>query len=408
MDNEVLRKYAELIVKAGANVQPGQGVVIGAELDQPEFVEMVVEEAYRAGASKVMVEWSHMPITKLGIQYQSAESLGTVEKWQEEKMKYRVENLPATIYIESDDPDGLNGIDQEKWAKAQQMRYKVMRPYRDAMENKYQWTIAAVPGKKWARKVFPGLSDDEAMAKLWDAILTCSRALGDPIKNWDEHNEDIRARCDYLNALELRRLKYKSANGTDFEVGLMPEALFLGGQDELPSSGIRFDANIPSEEVFITPRKGDCEGIVYSTRPLSYRGVLIENFSIRFENGRAVEVHAGKNEDALKQMIAMDEGACMLGECALVPYHSPIRESGILFYNTLFDENAACHLALGMGYTSNIKDFDKYTLEELRAMGVNDSMIHEDFMIGSEDLDITGITADGSEVAIFRGGDWAF
>ena len=225
---------------------------------------------------------------------------------------------------------------------------------------------------------------------------------------WREHNADLKRRCDYLNSLGLRRLKYRSSNGTDFSVGLIPEALFLAGAEDTLGSGITYNPNIPSEEVFTSPMRGDAEGIVYSTRPLSYRGVMIENFSIRFEGGKVVEVHAEKNEDALRTMVAMDEGAAMLGECALVPYDSPIRNSGIMFYNTLFDENAACHLALGAGFTSCIRDYDKYSIEECRSMGINDSMIHEDFMIGSHDTDITGITADGREVPIFRNGGWAF
>ena len=208
--------------------------------------------------------------------------------------------------------------------------------------------------------------------------------------------------------LNLRRLTYKSAStGTDFSVGLMPQMLFCGGAEKLPDKDVWYNANIPSEEVFTTPKSGDAEGVVYSTMPLSYRGVLIENFSLRFEKGRVVEAHAEKNEEALKLMLAMDEGASMLGECALVPYKSPIRESGILFYNTLFDENASCHLALGMGYSSCLKDFDRYSPEEARALGVNDSMIHEDFMIGAPDLSITGITEDGQTVEIFKNGDWA-
>ena len=312
------------------------------------------------------------------------------------------------IYLESSDPNGLDGMDQEKWGQAIQKRWSVIKPIRDEMENKYQWCIAAVPGKKWASKVFPELPVDEAVEKLWEAILYTSRAHGDGMSAWREHNADLKRRCDYLNSLGLRRLKYRSSNGTDFSVGLIPEALFLAAAEYTLGSGITYNPNIPSEEVFTSPMRGDAEGIVYSTRPLSYRGVMIENFSIRFEGGKVVEVHAEKNEDALRTMIAMDEGAAMLGECALVPYDSPIRNSGIMFYNTLFDENAACHLALGAGFTSCIRDYDKYSIEECRSMGINDSMIHEDFMIGSHDTDITGITADGREVPIFRNGGWAF
>lgn len=408
MDKNKLRSYAELIARLGVNVQPGQEVIIRSEPEQMEFLEMLTEQCYLAGASKVTVEWRCQALQKLDIKYQSDEVLGRVEPWEEQRLKEKSEKLPANIYLDSDDPDGLAGIDQDKWAKAQQARYKVTKPYRDAMENKYQWCVAAVPGVKWARKVFPGLDDETAVEKLWEAILKCSSADEDPMEAWRAHNARLKARCEWLNSLKLRRLVYKSEmSGTDFNVGLIPQMLFMGGAEGLPDSGVLYDANIPSEEVFTTPMKGDVEGLAVATRPLSYRGVLIENFSVRFEKGRAVEVHAEKNEEALRLMIAMDDGASMLGECALVPYNSPIRESGILFYNTLFDENASCHLALGDGYSSCLEDFEKYTLEETRALGVNESMIHEDFMIGTPDLCITGITEDGREVPIFVNGDWA-
>ena len=284
----------------------------------------------------------------------------------------------------------------------------IIKPYRDEMENKYTWCIAAVPGKGWAKKLFPGERASVAMEKLWKAILSCSRALGDPEENWEKHNEDLHRRCDYLNSLALETLEYKSANGTDFRVGLIPNAQFLGGSEKVLGKDVIYNPNIPSEEIFVSPMRGRAEGIVYSTKPLVFEGTPIENFSIRFENGKAVEVHAEKNEELLKKMIEMDEGAAYLGECALVPYASPIRESGILFYNTLFDENAACHLALGMGFSNCIKDYEKYSLKECQDMGINDSVIHEDFMIGSQDLDITGITKDGKRVPIFRNGNWAF
>ena len=275
------------------------------------------------------------------------------------------------------------------------------------MENRYQWCIAAVPGAAWAKKVFPDLPKGKAIEQLWQAILSTSRVTDDPIAAWDAHNRDLQNRCDYLNALGIRTLEYRSKNGTHLKVGMIDDAEFKGG-GETSLQGIYFNPNIPTEECFISPKRGEAEGIVYSTKPLSYQGQLIENFSIRFEGGKAVEVHAQKNEALLKKMISMDEGAAYLGECALVPYDSPIRNSGLLFYNTLFDENAACHLALGMGFADTIKNYENYTLEECRAKGINDSIIHEDFMIGSEDLDIDAHTRDGRIVPIFRAGNWAF
>lgn len=409
MKKTVLKGYARLIARTGAAVQKGQPVIIVAGLEQPEFIELLAAECYRAGASEVEVDWRHQPLTRLAVRYKSAKKLGEVKAWEEEKQRWQTEALPARIVVLSEDPDGLAGIDQAKYAAGMQARYQKLRPYIDARENREQWCIAAVPGEKWAKKVFPELPKGRAVERLWEAILSCSRALeGDPLENWRLHDLDIKARAEALNAMGLTALEYRDPNGTELRVGLIPEALFLGGAERCPVNGVEYNPNIPSEELFVTPRAGDAEGVVHATRPLAVQGVLIEDFWLRFEGGRVVELHAEKNEDALRTLVGMDEGAAMLGECALVPYESPIRESGILFYNTLFDENAACHLALGRGYSSNIRDYEKHSLDELRAMGVNDSMVHEDFMIGSAELDITGLTASGERLPIFRSGGWAF
>ena len=402
-----LKQYASLIANVGARVQKGQEVMIFAELDQPEFVKMVVEECYKAGAKRVDVEWSYQPLTKLHVRHRSLKTLGTVLDWEVEKLKRRVEVLPVMIYLLSEDPDGLNGINQKKYSKSSQERYKIIKPFRDKMENKYQWCIAAVPGVAWAKKVFPNCRKNEAVEKLWEAILLTSRCGDDPVEQWNQHNADLKSRCDYLNSLNIESLHYTSSNGTDFTVGLIEGSQFLGG-GEYTLSGNYYNPNIPSEEVFISPKRGEAEGVVYSTMPLSYRGELIENFCIRFENGRAVEAKAEKNEELLNELINMDEGSAYLGECALVPYDSPIRNSGILFYNTLFDENAACHLALGEGFSSSIVGNEEMTLEECREKGINKSIVHEDFMIGSADLDITAKTRDGKTVQIFKDGNWAF
>ena len=407
MNKTALKKYADLIVRCGVNVQKGQEVLIYAELDQPEFVKMVVEAAYKAKAKKVTVEWDYQPLQKLHIRYQSVKTMGTVTDFQKARQQHYCDTLPCRIYIMSEDPDGLKGVNMGKVAKARRMSYPILKPYIDQREGWQQWCIAAVPGKAWAKKVFPGLRPAAAMEKLWEAILMTSRVDEDPIKAWEEHNKDIHDRCAYLNSLGIESLHYTADNGTDFTVGMIPEGIFCGGA-ETSRQNIVFNPNIPSEECFISPMRGKAEGIVYSTKPLSYQGQLIENFSIRFENGKAVEAKAEKNEELLNTMISMDEGAAYLGECALVPQKSPICESGILFYNTLFDENAACHLALGAGFPDTIQDHHNKTLEECRALGVNDSMIHEDFMIGCDSMNITATTRDGKEVAIFRNGNWAF
>ena len=407
MKKTVLREYARLIVRCGVNVQKGQEVLIYADLDQPEFVQMVVEEAYKAKAKKVAVEWDYQPLQKLHVRHQSVKTMGEVTEWQKAKLQHFVDVVPCRIHLVSEDPDGLKGINMEKLAKARQLRYPIVKPYHDQLENKDQWCIAAVPGAAWAKKVFPGMRTSAAMEKLWEAILFTSRVTDDPVKAWQEHNADLHDRCAYLNSLNIRSLHYTADNGTDLNVGMIPEGEWKGGGDT-SLQGIFFNPNIPTEECFISPKRGQAEGIVYSTKPLSYQGQLIENFSVRFENGKAVEVKAEKGEELLKTMISMDDGAAYLGECALVPQRSPIAESGILFYNTLFDENAACHLALGMGFADTIQDFQNKTLEECRALGINDSMIHEDFMIGCDSLNIDGICEDGKVVPIFRGGNWAF
>lgn len=408
MKRTLLKNYARLIARVGVNVKKGQEVIIHADLDQPEFIKMLAEECYKAGAADVRVEWSFQPLAKIHTRYRSHNVLSRVLEWEKAKLQYQVDTLPARIHIVSEDPDGMKGIDQEKLAKARRERYPIVKPYSDAMDNKQQWCIAGVPGVAWAKKVFPHLSKTQAVEKLWEAILHTSRADGeDPIAAWQAHNADLKKRFDYLNSLHIRRLTYRSSNGTDFTVGLIPDSEFHGGGDNT-LLGNYFNPNIPSEEVYISPMRGDAEGIVYATMPLSYQGELIEDFNIRFEKGKVVEVHAAKNETLLKKMVAMDEGAAYLGECALVPFTSPINETGILFYNTLYDENARCHLALGAGFCETIKNFENYTIEECRAKGINDSMIHVDFMIGSADLSIVATTEDGSTVEIFKDGVWAF
>ena len=407
MKKTVLREYAKLIVRCGANVQKGQDVMIYAGLDQPEFVKMVVEEAYKAKARKVIVEWSYDPLAKIHVRYQSVKTLGEVPEWVKARQQYFCDTLPVRIHIVSEDPDGLKGMDFGKMAKGRKLSYPILKPYIDDRDGKQQWTIAAVPGAAWAKKVFPGQPKGKAMEMLWEAILSASRVTEDPIKAWEDHNADLKQRCDYLNSLNIRSLHYTADNGTDLTVGMIPEAQFCGG-GEVSRQNIFFNPNIPTEECFISPMRGKAEGIVYSTMPLSYNGQLIENFSLRFENGKAVEAKAEKGEELLNTMITMDEGAAYLGECALVPQHSPIAESGLLFFETLFDENASCHLAMGAGYADTIKDHHSKTLQECQELGINDSMIHVDFMIGCDTMNIDAICADGSTVAIFRNGNWAF
>ena len=383
-------------------------MVIQCGLDQPDFVTMVVEECYKLGAASVIVKWSHMPVTKLNYTYRTLETLSTVTPVERAEWQSRVDELSCLLWLDSDDPDGLSGTDNEKISKANMARYPVIKPYRDAIENKYQWCIAAVPGREWAKKVFPDLSVEEAVEKLWEAILYTSRISDDPVKEWETHNATLAKRCEFLNKYKFDRLEYKSSNGTDFTVGLNPKGIFCGGGETTLGANVYFNPNIPTEEVFTTPMRGRAEGKVVATKPLSYQGKLIENFWFEFKDGKVVKLGAEKNGDLLEKMVSMDEGAAYLGEVALIAYKSPINDTGILFYNTLFDENASCHLALGRGFNNCLEDYEQYTNEQCRELGVNNSMLHVDFMLGSADMSIVGVTAEGERVQIFKDGNWAF
>ena len=407
MKKTLLRNYAKLIARVGGNIRSGQRVVIQAQLDQPDFICMLAEECYRAGAADVKVEWSDQQLEKLASRFETVKELSTVTPWEEAKLAWKEKELPVLLSIRSADPDGMKGADREKLTLAGMARSAIIKPYSDRMTNRYQWCVAAVPSVGWAKKIFPEERSGRAVEKLWELILKVSRADGkDPLTDWMWHNRNLREKCDKLNALGLVSLEYKSSNGTNFRVGLISRARFISGKKNTVF-GNYFNPNIPTEECFTTPKKGEAEGIVYATMPLSYGGELIEDFWLRFESGKVVACGAGKNEALLKKIIAMDEGASYIGECALVPYDSPIRRTGILFYNTLFDENAACHLALGRGYSNTIEGFENLLRSDFADLGVNDSSIHVDFMVGAPDLSILGRTASGEVIPVFENGTWS-
>lgn len=408
MKQEIIEKYAELIVRTGANVQKGQYVVIRTGVFEEDFAAIVAKECYKAGAKRVFIHWQSAKLDLVDNRYADEEALKEVPLFEEEAHRFMLEKLPVLIWLDGDDPDGQNGLDNDKAARIRKARHAILGKYRDQRENHFQWVIAGVPSLPWAKKIFPDLPDEEAIEALWEKILYTSRALdGNGIENWKKHNEDLKKKCAYLNSLRLKKLTYHSSNGTDFWVSLIPGVRFEGG-DEKTLEGVVYSPNIPSEECFTSPRKGEAEGIVYATKPLCYQGQMIENFSIRFHKGKAVEVHAEKGQEALESILHLDEGSAYLGECALVPYHSPINLTNILFFNTLYDENAACHLALGTGFSNLYPDFEKYTDEQIRGFGINYSLSHVDFMIGSKDMEIKGTKEDGSKVLIFKDGDWAF
>ena len=406
---EILKQYARLIVRSGANVQQGQTVMLCIAVDQHAFAELLTEECYLAGARKVNVEWQCDGISRLHYLHAAQEVLSEVLPWEEEKAKQMTLDLPCRIFIESEDPDALSGISPEKISAVGQSRARVLKPYRDAIDGIHQWTIAAIPSEKWAQKCFPEDTAEIAIEKLWDAILKTVRIDGasDPVENWKAHTDFISEKAAWLNAQHFTHLRYHSENGTDFLIELIPGAHWEGAASNNPRNGTRYIPNMPTEEIFTSPLAGSCEGTLVATKPLSWNSQLIENFSITFENGRAVACKAEKGQALLEKMIEMDECADMLGEVALVPKESPVNQCGFLFYETLFDENTCCHVALGAGFKEVLPDGENLTISEAQARGVNDSIIHVDFMVGSDDLSIDGICPDGSAVPIFRSGTWA-
>ncbi len=408
MNQKILKSYAKLIARVGANVQKGQEVLINASVSDEYFVKYVVLECYKAGAKSVTVEWTSSLVSAMAYKYESVETLSDYPVWKEEKLKRQVEVLPARIIIESDDPDAMSKVDQDKMTQVRRIIGPKVMKYREQMENKYQWTIVGIPGEAWAKKVFPELSKKAALAKMWDAILKVTRVYGDPIENWKAHNANLLDKYTKLNNLGIKTLYYTASNGTNFNISLKDCMVFNGG-DEKTLSGVVFQPNMPTEECFTSPDKNSCNGVVYASKPLSLMGKVIKNFGFRFEDGKAVEVFAEDEESKglLEKLISLDEGASRLGEVALVPFDSPINQTGLLFYNTLYDENACCHLALGRAFNDCIRDFDKLSEEEIKAVDLNISMIHVDFMIGTSDLHIEADCYDGNHVVIFDKGTWA-
>ncbi len=410
ISENLLKKYAELIVRTGANVQKGQVVQLAVSVEQHRFADLVIEECYRAGAKKVNIDWQSDTASRLHYLYAEEETLSTVLPWEEEKAKQMVQDLPCRIFIVSDDPDAMNGIDPQKLSSVMQSRARVLKPYRNAIEGKHQWVIAAYPSEKWARKCFPdAASAGEAVDRLWEAILKTVRVSeeNDPVQAWKAHTDFIEQKAAWLNAQGFTSLRYHSANGTDFSVELIPEARWEGAGAVNALNGAFYIPNMPTEEIFTSPFAGKCEGTLVAVKPLSWNSQLIEDFSITFRDGKAVSCSARKGQELLERMIHMDENAGMLGEVALVPKESPVNQCGFLFYETLFDENACCHAALGMGFKEVLPGGDDMSMEEAQKHGINDSIIHVDFMIGADDLSIDGIRPDGSAEPIFRNGTWA-
>ena len=409
ISKEKLSEYARLIVRTGANVQPGQVVQLSIAVEQHEFAALITEEAYLAGAKKVNLNWLSDGQNRLHYRYAEEAVLSETLPWEKEKLRQMTEDLPVRIFIESEDPDALAGLDPEKLSRVMQSRAAVAKPYRDEIDGRHQWCIAALPSEAWARKCFPGRSDEEAMELLYDAVFRTVRISDheDAVDAWRAHTERIEKKSTWLNAQGFTSLRYESSNGTDFTVALIPEAHWEVAGSTNCENGVYYIPNMPTEEIFTSPMAGKCEGTLVAVKPLSWNGQLIEDFSITFSEGKAVSCKAAKGQELLNKMLNMDEGACMLGEVALVPKESPVNQCGFLFYSTLFDENACCHFAVGQGFKEVLPDGDRLTTEEAAAAGINDSIIHVDFMVGADDLSITGYRPDGSSAAIFRNGTWA-
>ena len=409
MNKSFLIKYASLAVNIGVNIQKDNILVISSPIETAEFARLITEEAYKSGAKDVIVHYGDQKLTKIKLENSSLETISNIPEWQAESYNYYARQEACFISISASDPDGLKGVPVEKIGASQKARTSALKEYFDnSMSNKCRWCVLSVPTLSWAKKVFPKVSDDEAMESLWDVIFKTVRVdTENPVNDWKKHNAYLEEKIKFMNNNNFKSVHLKSANGTDLNIEL-PEGHIWAGGSEGDVNGIPFNANIPTEEVFTLPKKTGVNGIVYSSKPLSYGGNLIDNFSITFKDGKAIDFTAETGYDVLKQMLESDEGAKYLGEVAFVPYNSPISNSKLIFFNTLFDENAACHLAFGRAYESCVKDADKYSEEELEKIGVNNSVIHVDFMIGTSDLEITGINKNGEAIQIFSNGNWAF
>ena len=409
MNKSFLIKYASLAVNIGVNIQKDNILVISSPIETAEFARLITEEAYKSGAKDVIVHYGDQKLTKIKLENSSLETISNIPEWQAESYNYYARQEACFISISASDPDGLKGVPVEKIGASQKARTSALKEYFDnSMSNKCRWCVLSVPTLSWAKKVFPNASDDEAMKSLWDVIFKTVRVdTENPVNAWKKHNAYLEEKIKFMNNNNFKSVHLKSANGTDLNIEL-PEGHIWAGGSEGDVNGIPFNANIPTEEVFTLPKKTGVNGIVYSSKPLSYGGNLIDNFSITFKDGKAIDFTAETGYDVLKQMLESDEGAKYLGEVAFVPYNSPISNSKLIFFNTLFDENAACHLAFGRAYESCVKDADKYSEEELEKIGVNNSIIHVDFMIGTSDLEVTGINENGETIQIFSNGNWAF
>ncbi|WP_404462515.1 aminopeptidase [Sutcliffiella horikoshii] len=402
-----MEKYAELAVKVGVNIQKGQTLIVNADIATAPFVRLVTKKAYEAGAKLVQIEWTDEQVTRIRYDKAPDESFEYFPGWRAEMLEKAFGEGAAMLAITSVNPDLLKGVDAYKIANLQKAAGEATKGYRNmVMADKISWSIVAVPSKGWSAIVFPDLSEQEQEEKLWESIFHATRAnLEDPVQAWMDHKEKLSEKVEFLNNKKFKSLHYK-AEGTDLSIELAEKHVWIG-PESINENGVAFIANMPTEEVFTTPLKTGVNGKIRSSKPLNYGGNMIDNFSITFENGKIVSFEAEEGYETLQKLIETDEGSHYLGEVALVPHDSPISNTNLIFYNTLFDENASHHLAIGNAYSFALEGGKQMSEEELEAAGANSSITHVDFMIGSSDMDIDGITKDGERVPLFRQGNWA-
>ena len=408
-DYEQLKKdYAGLVIKCGVNIQKGQRLSITCPVECADFARLCAAAAYEAGCREVVMRWRDDALTRMKYLNAADEVFDTVNSWEVDYNNTLSGEGAAFLTIYSEDPESLSGVDPDRLRRAQVSSGRALEVYRSRMmRNECPWCVCSVPSGAWAVRVFPELSTEDAMERLWKEIFaSCRVDGGDAVRNWKDHSDGIQKHVAIMNDYDFKTLRYKNAAGTDVTVEL-PEGHFWAGGEEKSTAGIVFSPNMPTEEVFTLPKRDGVNGTLVATKPLSLNGSVIEGIRFTVRDGKIVEVHADKGEDILRDAVTVDEGASYFGEVALVPHDSPISQSGVLFLNTLFDENASCHFAFGRAYP-NITGAETMSEQELMDRGVNMSITHVDFMIGSADLEITGITHDGKEIPVFRDGNFAF
>lgn len=407
LTNKQLENFAELAVRVGANMQKDQEVVIRCDVQCKDFAHLIAEKAYQFGAKRVHMQWSDEVLGRINMLNASKEALCEIPDYLLARNKYYIEHKVCLISIKAGDPNILKGCDPDKLAASNVAALKANKEFRNAtMSNYLRWTLVSIPTKAWASQVFPNMDPDEAVDKMWDAIGHIMRLdTPDPTAAWREHIATLHRRADFLNSHNFEYIHMTNSRGTDLKVGLATNHMWIAAEEE-GQDGVPFTANMPTEEIFTAPHNCKINGTVVNALPLVNNGNVIDNFSITFKDGKVVDYKAEVGYDALKGILTSDEGVLSLGEIALIGKNSPIAESGILFYNTLFDENASCHLAFGQSYPTTIKDGNNMTIDELVAHGMNQSLQHVDFMVGTKDMDIDGIDHDGNVVPLFRDGEW--